>query len=100
MTTPEFAAQIDQLLSLCERALRGEPTDALAREALRQALSDQRCLLRQPATNAYAETVRLEGQHRAQIVLELDSSSASYRAAVVGLERHLVALRDEAWTTQ
>ena len=94
MAAPEFAARIEQLLGLCDSALVDEPAEASAREALHQALSDKNCPLRQPTSNAYAETIRQEAETRAQMVFALDVSSAVYRAAVTGLKRHLVALLD------
>jgi hypothetical protein len=94
MSTPEFAARIDQLLSLCDRALVAGPSEASAREALQQALSDKGCPLRQPSSSAYAETIRQEADRRAQMVFALEISSVGYKAALTGLRRHLVALLD------
>jgi hypothetical protein len=94
MTTSEFAARIEQLVGLCDRAISGEEPQAPIRDALRQALSDEGCPLRQPTSSGYAETIRQEAGRRADIVLGLDLSTAAYRAAVTGLKRHLVALLD------
>jgi hypothetical protein len=94
MSAPEFASRIEQLLSLCDRALVGDPSATSARKALQQALSDDASPLKQPSSSAYAETIRQEADRRAQMVFALDLSSAGYKAAVTGLKRHLVALLD------
>jgi hypothetical protein len=94
MATPEYVARIEELMILCDRAIAGEPTEAAAREALRQALSAKGSPFGQATANAYAETLRQEAERRAHMVLALNVSSAAYRAAVTGLRRHLAALLD------
>jgi hypothetical protein len=94
LTTTELAGRIDQLLTLCDRAIDGVPDEGSARDGLQQALSAEGCPLRQASSSGYAETIRQEAERRAEIVLALDVSSMAYKAAVTGLKRHLVALRD------